>query len=585
MNPSTKSQRANVILELIKSERDYLKNLKDVTEGYLFPARRHPDIFTIERINTIFSNIEQIYEFQKKFLSTLESTVIWNDPASSQVGRCFLEHQNGFSIYYYYCNNHTNAISELQDLYSQPRFVRFFEACRLLQNMIDISLDGFLLTPIQKICKYPLQLKELLKYTPENHPDFIHVEDALECVKNCANLANERKRRIEALADIMLFQEKFDNWFGPKLSETSSILIHYGEVSKMSSHNWSQGIQLYLFDHLLIYLKKDLLKRNAFVLKGRINMDHVTKILNADDEIKGKKGFKVFDFQQQKWFFFATKNEEEKEEWLHAFKRERKLVEADLDEGFQITKKEIEVAKRSMNSRKHSRSARYRSKKPDTTVVDQLDIDEAATIMNRTLSLPSSIHPGHVMNFVQDSKVISPKRGCHSPIAGNSNLNLTEPHQSQSTTTNWFKKVGSKRIAGNRHNDESEKHAPIEVTYDELQRRHESIMICAERARLYRLNNNLASFDPKLMQHHGNVLKSSFTNAPNQKLYSHSNHNDSASSRSQLNRESNQHRTNFRDSITIDKSNRLTNESQSNSMEATVVLSSGRVVVVKENAV
>ena len=47
-----------------------------------------------------------------------------------------------------------------------------FQACRLLQNMIELPLDGFLLTPIQKICKYPLQLTELLKYTNPDHEDY-----------------------------------------------------------------------------------------------------------------------------------------------------------------------------------------------------------------------------------------------------------------------------------------------------------------------------------------------------------------------------------------------------------------------------
>lgn len=506
--------RANVILELINSERDFVKHLKDVVEGYLYPARRHPEIFTGERINTIFSNIEQLYEFQRKFLERLESCINWDDLAASKVGQCFLEYENGFSVYHYYCNNHPNATSELQDLYTKPRFVKFFEACRLLQNMIDISLDGFLLTPIQKICKYPLQLNELLKNTNEDHPDFESVANALESMRNCANLANERKRRIEALADIMLFQEKVENWFGPKLSDTSSILIHSGEVSKMTSHNWSQGIQLYLFDHLLLLSKKDILKRNSLILKGRICMDTVTEISDAE-EYKSKKSFKLYCSEQQRWFVFTSRSEREKDEWIRAFERERNLVESDFNEGFHITDREIGVARRALQNRKHSRSARYRHKRPDTAIVDQLDLDDAYTIMNRTLSLPSCIHPSHVMNFVEDSRVVSSRKKNNSPTSSSRSPNnsyqyLAEQENPQQSTGNWFKKMGSKKLAKsqvyNVNGFSSTKSQTVSPTiggtfeainangsnkYDQLEKRHRDHMVSEEQARLFRLNNDL----------------------------------------------------------------------------------------------
>lgn len=81
----------------------------------------------------------------------------------------FALQQDGFWIYSEYCNNHLDACMELSKLMRDGRYQHFFEACRLLQQMIDIAIDGFLLTPVQKICKYPLQLAELLKYTAQEH--------------------------------------------------------------------------------------------------------------------------------------------------------------------------------------------------------------------------------------------------------------------------------------------------------------------------------------------------------------------------------------------------------------------------------
>lgn len=88
-------------------------------------------------------------------------------PSTSSSSFCF--QQTDFQIYSEYCNNHPNACVQLSRLMKMKKYVFFFEACRLLQKMIDISLDGFLLTPVQKICKYPLQLAELLKYTNPQH--------------------------------------------------------------------------------------------------------------------------------------------------------------------------------------------------------------------------------------------------------------------------------------------------------------------------------------------------------------------------------------------------------------------------------
>uniref|UniRef100_A0A8D1N638 Rho guanine nucleotide exchange factor 4 n=1 Tax=Sus scrofa TaxID=9823 RepID=A0A8D1N638_PIG len=281
---SSKDQmRTNVINEILSTERDYIKHLRDICE------------------------------------------------------------QADFQIYSEYCNNHPNACVELSRLAKLSKYVYFFEACRLLQKMIDISLDGFLLTPVQKICKYPLQLAELLKYTHPQHRDFKDVEAALHAMKNVAQLINERKRRLENIDKIAQWQSSIEDWEGEDLLVRSSELIHSGELTRVTQPQAkSQQRMFFLFDHQLIYCKKDLLRRDVLYYKGRVDMDGL-EVVDLEDgkdrelHVSIRNAFRLRCSPTGESHLLCAKKPEQKQRWLKAFAREREQVRLDQETGFSIT--------------------------------------------------------------------------------------------------------------------------------------------------------------------------------------------------------------------------------------------------------
>lgn len=73
---------------------------------------------------------------------------------------------------------------------------------------------------------------------------------------------------------------------GAELLEESSQLIYQGEVTKGVGGSWPKDVTLFLFDHQVVYCKRDLLKRNTFVYRGRLNLD-MCEIVDLPDG-KGK---------------------------------------------------------------------------------------------------------------------------------------------------------------------------------------------------------------------------------------------------------------------------------------------------------
>ncbi|XP_073344289.1 spermatogenesis-associated protein 13 isoform X3 [Pagrus major] len=354
--------RTNVVQEIMNTERIYIKHLRDICEGYIRQCRKHPDMFTEPQLKTIFSNIEDIYRFQRQFLKDLEKKYNKEQPHLSEIGSCFLLQEEGFSIYSDYCNTHPAACAELQRLMKLGKYKHFFEACRLLQQMIDISIAGFLLTPVQKICKYPLQLGELLKYTPKDHSDYSGVSNAYEAMKNVASLINERKRRLESIDTIAHWQVAILHWEGSNVLERSSELIHSGELTRIVRQGKMQQRSFFLFDHQLVFCKKDVLRRDLLHYRGRLDMDQteVVDVPDGRDQDLGLTLRNALRLRNANTLEFVCvlccRKAQDKQRWLEAFAKERYRVKEDQEMGMEISEEQRKQAIVNARRAKHGKS-------------------------------------------------------------------------------------------------------------------------------------------------------------------------------------------------------------------------------------
>ncbi|XP_038132852.1 guanine nucleotide exchange factor DBS isoform X3 [Cyprinodon tularosa] len=154
--------RRHVMNELLETERAYVEELLCVLEGYAAemdnPAMAHLIPSTLQsKKDILFGNMPEIYQFHKRtFLKELEA---YTD-CPELVGRCFLERMKDLQIYEAYCQNKPRS----ESLWRQCSDCAFFQEC---QKKLEhkLGLDSYLLKPVQRITKYQLLLKELLKYS------------------------------------------------------------------------------------------------------------------------------------------------------------------------------------------------------------------------------------------------------------------------------------------------------------------------------------------------------------------------------------------------------------------------------------
>ncbi|XP_069777399.1 phosphatidylinositol 3,4,5-trisphosphate-dependent Rac exchanger 2 protein isoform X3 [Narcine bancroftii] len=340
--------RVCVLTEILKTERDYVETLEFLVSAFLQRMIQHASSrvdknVTEETVKTLFSNIEDILGVHREFLTMIEQCLQPEPSAQHELGSCFLHFKHRFSIYDEYCSNHEKAQRLLLELNKMRSVRTFLLGCMLLagRKNPDVPLEGYLVAPIQRICKYPLLLKELVKRTPKRHNDYSAVIEALQAMKTVCSTINEAKRQMEKLEILEEWQSHIEGWEGSNITDSCTEMLMQGTLLKISAGNIQERV-FFLFDNLLVYCKrkhrrlkntshpKKVADGHRYLFRGRINTE-IMEVENVDDGTADYhssghtviNGWKIHNTAKNKWFVCMAKSSEAKQEWLEAFLKER----------------------------------------------------------------------------------------------------------------------------------------------------------------------------------------------------------------------------------------------------------------------
>jgi hypothetical protein len=160
-------------------------------------------------IQKLFSNIEVIVNVNREVLKDMDQLIgkIENLNSPTAIGTVFGKMSAFFKTYTVYCSNQPAAVASYAALGKNPQFKSFMDVCHSDARCKGLNLFDFLIKPVQRICKYPLLLRELLKHTPEDHPDFLSLDLAKRKIDEVTESINEGKRYFEQLQKMMEIQE------------------------------------------------------------------------------------------------------------------------------------------------------------------------------------------------------------------------------------------------------------------------------------------------------------------------------------------------------------------------------------------
>ena len=254
-------KRQDVIWELMLTERSYISDLELIQQVFARPLNEQK-ILSAKHSDLIFGNLDEISAVNFEFLQVIEDR--WENSENhivEQVGDLFIQVSSKLICYLSYCVEREHALSKIQTLLkANKQFKQFLKDSYQSGVTKNLDIGSYLIKPPQRICKYPLLIKELLKATATEHPDRKSLEKAyyhVHMIITVINLGKDYQESTKKLVDIQnsFTEEKLDIAI-PQRYLIREDSIYYTQLGQ-NVKDAKQPRRIYLFNDSLLIARKD----------------------------------------------------------------------------------------------------------------------------------------------------------------------------------------------------------------------------------------------------------------------------------------------------------------------------------------
>ncbi|KAF8826901.1 hypothetical protein HHX47_DHR5000592 [Lentinula edodes] len=294
------SALASAINELVTTERSYVKKLQTLKRDYADPLRnfarsKSTAIISKYEATTLFGNIDSLLPVNEAFLTDLEKMIAPNGyKAVGGVGDVALRHfkeLKGFEQYRQYYVKREEAqrfIEQEMEKRSSP-FEDYIE--RVKYQSTDarnrVGLRELLMEPVQRIPRYTLLFRLMIKHMPPHDPQRAKLEEADDIASKIALAeADEQTKRAAIVYCLIATIDGFPpNMFSNSRRfidciDVEDILLEAPSSSSASSTSLVGSLHctLFLFDDKLLIVKRPGNgEKSGRVLAGLDELDKITK--------------------------------------------------------------------------------------------------------------------------------------------------------------------------------------------------------------------------------------------------------------------------------------------------------------------
>lgn len=196
--PDQERKRQEAIYELCQTESTHVRDLQTIVEVF-YNNIQERNLLEDKARTVIFGNIEDVLLTAVSFLSDLEERQRSSRMYIDHVGDVISDHLPRMRAYIPYCTNQSTAAKILTTQRTQnPSLDSLLHQLQAGPGGRGLDLSSYLLTPMQRLTRYPLLLNQILKYTPQDHVDYDLISRCVRVAETILDDTNERIRENES---------------------------------------------------------------------------------------------------------------------------------------------------------------------------------------------------------------------------------------------------------------------------------------------------------------------------------------------------------------------------------------------------